>query len=66
MTELVGILSNDHAIEELKFVRNGWSKPWSASDAKWIDRTIDRHEFLELVTYLKNCGVSNCKKLMSI
>ena len=51
--ELVKILNCDHGLEEIRFVRHGWLKPWSSFDEKWIDRTIFRNEFPELVSYLR-------------
>ena len=54
--ELLKILSCNHGIEELKFVKHGWLKPWSCLDDKWIDRTILRNEFPELVSYLETHG----------
>ena len=53
--ELLKILACSHGIEELKFVKHGWLKPWWTLDEKWIDRTIFRNEFPELLSYLETC-----------
>ena len=51
--KLLKILTCDHDIEEIQFVKHGWLKPWSSLDANWIDRPIFRDEFPQLVSYLK-------------
>ena len=61
--KLLKILSCNHGIEELQFVKHGWLKPWSAMDEKWIDRTILRNEFPDLVSYLVPRGPSTCKRI---
>ena len=51
-TNFLEILTCDHGIEEIQFVKHGWLKPWSTLDERWMDRTIFRNEFPELVSYL--------------
>ena len=51
--ELVEILTCDHGLEEIRFVKHGWLKTRSSFDEKWMDRTIFRNKFPELVSYLR-------------
>ena len=57
--ELLEILACNHGIEELKFVK----QPHTCSlDEKWIDRTIFRNEFPELLSHLETRASSICEK----
>ena len=49
---LLKLITTDHGMEEIRFVKHGLMKPWSTLDERWLDRTILRKEFPELVSYL--------------
>ena len=60
--KLVELLSCDHGIQELQFVRHGWLKSRSSTYSKWKDRIIRRDEFPELIAFIKNRISTNSGK----